>query len=150
MDTDPVVIAYRERLPIQERLRVVQTSIAESAAELAWLRERPEGSEPEDLLEEARSISRRIRNLKKLVELDLAVHRADLLAHEIAPGSPEGQRALQLFYDRIVGVVEELLHSDVAAELVERFSAALTDDNEIPWPPTPPPDEPPPEPGAAA
>jgi len=101
----------------------------------------------EDLLEAARTVTRRVRALRRLAELDLAHHRASE-PEGVDPGSPEGQVVLQMFYDRIMGVAHEVLPGDAADELERRFAAAVAADPDIPWPP---PDEPPePEPGAAA
>jgi len=153
---DQVLDAYRNNRPIEQRLTAVQIAVAEAAAELAWLRERQDDYKGDDLLEEARAITRRIRGLRRLVEVDVAEHRAGP-PEGIDPASPAGQQVLQLLYDRIVGVAQDVLpvHAD---ELVERFSQALADDPGIPWspslppasPPTPPPEEPPEPPPIAA
>lgn len=147
-ERDPVVVAYQSGMPIADRLRAVQIAIAEGAAELAWLRAHSEDYTDEDLLEEARAITRRIRGLRRLVEVDVAEHRS-LAPSGIDPASPEDRQVLGLLLDRILGVVDEVLPDATADELEHRLVAALAADPQIPWPPQPPPDEPP-EPGAAA
>lgn len=146
---DHVLRAYSGNYPIEERLRVVQLAIAEAAAELSWLRAQQDDYKADELLGEARAITRRIRGLRRLVEVDVAEHRAERPAG-IDPASPEGSVVLQMFCDRIVGIAHDVLVADVAAELERRFAAAVAADPDIPWPPAEPPPAEPPEPEAAA
>lgn len=131
MDIDPVVAAYLDRLPLVDRLGAIQVEQARTAAELSWMRLHA-ADYGEDLLEAARAVSRRVRALRRLAELDLAHHRATE-PEGIDLGSPEGQQALCLLFDRIVGVAADVLPGDVADALVERFTAALAADPDIPW-----------------
>ena len=71
---DPIVAAYKtDDVGVVDRLRACQLAIAIEQARLEWLEENPDAVD--DLLEAGRSVSRRIRAIKKLVELELDVQR---------------------------------------------------------------------------
>jgi hypothetical protein len=94
--------ALSSGLPLNERLRCVQLSYARAAAALAWMAEHPGPSS----LEEGRAISRKLRGLRKYVEIELR-ERKEL-----------GHADLDLSSTAVAEVVELLLGTFEAAASV--------------------------------
>jgi hypothetical protein len=114
-----------------DRLRACQLGVARLYAQLRWLQGNPE--KVDDVLESGRAISRHVRAIKKLVELELHQHRLR--------GQPEidvrgklAKRVISLLVQEIIGVTREMVPPGDARVIIDNFEAAIEANPEIPWP----------------
>jgi len=131
IDNDPIVVAIREGADLQGRLRACQVVIAEQAAILKWLELNP--NSVDDLLETGRAISRRVRAVKGLVELELRQQR-HASTEQIDLTSPEIRRVFDLLVDTIEAVTNEMVPTDTATEVIAEFRSKVEANRDIPWP----------------
>ncbi len=121
---------YRKSSDVVARLRVIQVALARDAALLAFMSEHPDHY---DTLEDGRAVSRHVRALKVLAELELRDLRLGGRPGP-GPGSPEMRQVLSLLVDKIIQVAHDVLGTDTATQLERRFHHALDADPHVPWP----------------
>ena len=130
---DPVVTAYtHEGNSTVERLRACQHALAVEYASLRWLEEHPDGVD--DLLETGRAVSRRVRALKRLVELELREHRLQGDAPELDLHGPIACQVISLLVTTLINVTTDVVGADDATDVVNKFKSAVEGNPEIPWP----------------
>lgn len=129
---DPIVGAYSSMgTTTMDRLRACQAALARDYARLRWLEAHP--SQVDDVLEAGRSVSRRVRAIRKLVELELHEHRLRG-EPELDVRGPLVTRVVALLMDSINGVTQEMVPPGDARLIIDRFTTAINDNPEIPWP----------------
>jgi hypothetical protein len=106
--------ALRSNSSYRDRLRAIQAEIARSAAILEWLAAHPGRGR----LDEARAVSRKVRALRKLLEVERQEHR-HLPPQEIDLGSHEVEQVVQLLIQTFEDASEAVLPGDVADELMD-------------------------------
>lgn len=126
----PFTSDYLAAGDVVSRLRVIQIAMARNAALLAFMAEHPEHY---DTLEDGRAVSRHVRALKSLAELELRDLRLGGQAGP-APDSPVMKEVLSLLVDRISQVAHDVLPAETADELESGFRHALEADPQVPWP----------------
>lgn len=130
---DPVVTAYSDpHSTTVDRLRPCQAGLARLYGELRWLEEHPD--DVDDLLEAGRAISRRMRALKRLTELELREHRLEGGPPEVDFNSPIVREVVALFVDTLINVTRDMIAEDDADDIVEMFKSKVEADDQIPWP----------------
>lgn len=130
---DPVVAAFSSQdSTTMDRLRACQLGLARLYAELRWLEENP--NEVDDLVEAGRAISRRIRAIKRLVELELREHRLRGHDPDVDLHSPLARQVIALLVDTLINVTRNVVIADDADKIVEVFESRVKADPEIPWP----------------
>ncbi len=130
---DPVVAAFSSQdSTTMDRLRACQLGLARLYAELRWLEENP--NEVDDLVEAGRAISRRIRAIKRLVELELREHRLRGHDPDVDLHSPLARQVIALLVDTLINVTRNVVSADDADKIVEVFESRVKADPEIPWP----------------
>ena len=107
--------AVTGRRPLQDRLRAAQLDLARSAATLAWMAENP----GPDALEQGRAISRHMRAIRKLIELELR-ERKDLGRPEVDLRSEGVEEIVGLLIDTFERVSQQVLPKDDADEIMRR------------------------------
>lgn len=128
----PLVVAFRDASTTTvERLRLIQVAMARCAAELAFQTERPQHFEQP---EAGRAVSRRVRALKRIAEVELAEARS------CGPRSsqvdhPDTAKLLDFFFQRVVGIFHEALPENYATSMEYGLRKALEEDPAIPWSP---------------
>lgn len=115
---------------VVSRLRVIQVALARDAALLAFMSKHPEHY---DTLKDGRAVSRHVRTLKTLAELELRDLRSGAQPGP-GPASPVMKEVLSLLVDKIVQVAHDVLPAATANELDDRFRNALETDSNVPWP----------------
>jgi hypothetical protein len=131
VDDDPILMAIRSGTDLVGRLEAAAEVVAVSYARLRFL-ELYSGS-VDDLLEEGRSITRRIRAVRKYVDVELRQQK-HVATEQVDLGSPAVRQILGMLVDQIAEVATEMLPPDVAAKVVETFKVRAAADVTIPWP----------------
>jgi hypothetical protein len=129
---DPIVAAYTaDDVGVVDRLRACQVAIAIEHARLQWLEENPDAVD--DLLEAGRAISRRVRAIKKIVELELDVQR---LRGDPEPDirSPIAKKVYAALVDQLEEVTRDMVAEDTANNIFNLFKAKVEAHPDIPWP----------------
>lgn len=130
---NPVVAAFSSQSSTTvDRLRACQVGLARLYGELRWLEEHPD--DVDDLLETGRSISRRIRALKRLTELELRQRRLEGGTPEVDFNSPLVRQVVALFMDTLANVTRDVVSADDADDIITMFESRVKTDPEIPWP----------------
>lgn len=130
---DPVVAAFSSQDSTTiDRLRACQLGLARLYGELRWLEENP--SQVDDLVEAGRAISRRMRALKRLVELELRQHRLEGHEPQIDLHDPLVKEVVALFVDTLINVTRNMIAEDDADRIVEMFTSKVEAVPDIPWP----------------
>ncbi len=132
-DDHPIVRAVVRRDEGVELLRVIQQEMAKAAAELRFLDENRDEYEPDELLERGRSITRQVRALRRLAELECTRIRR-FGRPPLRLDDPMVRRALGLLVERIVEVGHEVLPENTADEIEMRFRERLAAEPDVPWP----------------
>ena len=132
-DDHPIVRAVVHRDEGVELLKVIQVEMAKAAAELAWLDEHRDEFEGDELLERGRSITRHVRAMKRLAELECTTLRR-FGRPPLRLDDPMVRQALGLLVERIVEVGHEVLPENRADELEARFRERLAPEPDVPWP----------------
>lgn len=132
-DDHPIVRAVVRRDEGVELLRVIQQEMAKAAAELAWLDDNRDEYEPDELLERGRAVTRQVRALRRLAELECSRIRR-FGRPPLRLDDPMVRRALGLLVERIVGVGHEVLPESKADELETKFRERLAAEPGVPWP----------------
>lgn len=96
--------ALADGRPLQDRLRAVQLVYAGAAATLAWMAEHPGPSS----LEEGRAISRKLRGLRKYVEVELR-ERRELGHADLDLSSPAVAEVVGLLLDTFEAAASAVL-----------------------------------------
>jgi len=131
--TDPVLDAFSSQdSTTTDRLRACQMGLARLYGELRWLEENP--GRVDDILEEGRAISRRIRALKRLVELELREHRLAGGAQEVDLHGPLARQVIALLVTKLAAVTNDVVSADDAQKIVKMFEGAIESNDDIPWP----------------
>lgn len=126
----PLVQAFRDpKVGGVERLRVIKEAMCRAAAELEFQRLHPEAFEQP---EAGRAVTRRVRALKKLKEVELSELRAFGPRDEVDPSVAE--RLIRVLHHRVVEVIHEALPEHMAAAVEAGLRRELEADERIPWP----------------
>ena len=131
ISADPVVQAIRGGEDLVGRLRACQEVIAIQAALLRWLELHP--SSVVDLLETGRAISRRVRAVRQLVELELR-QQQHASTEQVDLSSAAVKQVLALLVLEIEDLTTEMLPTDTAAEVIALFRNKVAANSDIPWP----------------
>ena len=131
----PLVVAFRDPTTTTiDRLRLIEIAMARCAAELAFQNQHPEYFEQP---EAGRAVSRRVRALKRIAEVELAEARSCGPRHSQID-HPDTAKLLDALFHRVVGIFHEALPANYATAMEDGLKKALEEDPEIPWLPTPP------------
>jgi hypothetical protein len=130
----PLVVAVAAGNEGVELLRVVQHEIARASAELGFLDLRRAEFEGDELLERGRAITRQVRAMKRLAELELLRLRRFGMQPTDLHGDPQVHRVLDLLVQRICDLSEEVLPQAKASELNTKLRRVLEADPAVPWP----------------
>jgi hypothetical protein len=106
--------AFSDGRPLVERLRAVEVQYARAAATLAWLAQHPDRCS----LEDGRAISRRLRGLRKLVEVELR-ERKQPGPPDIDLHSPAVEQVVGLLLRTFEEAASAVLPGDQALHLME-------------------------------
>ena len=130
---DPVVAAYTDSASARvDRLRACQMGLARLYVQLRRLEEHPD--DEDNLVEAGRAISRRVRAIKRLTELELREHRLNGREPDLDLRGPLARKIISLLVDTLVNVTNEMVSADDADEVVSKFKIAIEADTNIPWP----------------
>jgi hypothetical protein len=132
-DDHPIVRAVVRRDEGVELLRVIQIEMAKAAAELRFLDDHRDEFEADELLERGRAITRQVRALRRLVELECSRIRR-FGRPPLRLDDPMVRRAFGLLVERIVEVGHEVLPEGKADELEVKFRERLAAEPQVPWP----------------
>jgi hypothetical protein len=106
--------------------------LARLYGELVWLEEHPH--EVDDLLEEGRAISRRVRALKRLTEIELKEHRLEGGSPDVDLHGPLARQVIALLVTKLTAVTNDVVSADDAKRIIEMFESAIEADADVPWP----------------
>lgn len=132
-DDHPIVRAVVHRDEGVELLRVIQVEMSKAAAELRFLDDHRDEFEADELLERGRDITRQVRALRRLAELECTRIRR-FGRPPLRLDDPMVRRVLGLLVDRIVEVGHEVLPETKADELETKFRERLAAEPDVPWP----------------
>jgi hypothetical protein len=130
----PLVVAVGRGDEGVDLLRAVQLQMARAAAELGFLDEHRHEFEDHELLERGRAVTRNVRAMKRLAELELLRIRRFGTQPTDLHADPQVHRVLDLLLDRILEVAQDVLPEAKADELDARFRVVLEADPAVPWP----------------
>lgn len=130
---DPVVVAYSDpNSTTTDRLRACQMGLARQYATLRWLEEHP--NDLDDLVEAGRAISRRMRALKRLTEIELKEHRLEGGSPDVDLHGPVARQVVALLVDKLANVTTDVISADDADKIVSMFEGRIEADPDVPWP----------------
>lgn len=132
-DDHPIVRAVVHRDEAVELLKVIQVEMAKAAAELRFLDDHRHEFDGEDLLRRGRDITRQVRALRWLAELECTQVRR-FGRPPLRLNDPMVRRALGMLVERIVEVGHEVLPESKADELELRVRERLAAEPDVPWP----------------
>lgn len=132
-DDHPIVRAVVHRDEGVELLKVIQIEMAKAAAELRFLDEHRDEYEGDELLDRGRAITRQVRALRRLAELECTRLRR-FGRPPLRLDDPMVRRALGMLVERIVGVGHDVLPEAKADELEMKFRERLAAEPGVPWP----------------
>lgn len=132
-DDHPIVRAVVHRDEGVELLKVIQVEMAKAAAELRFLDEHRDDFDADELLERGRAITRQVRALRRLAELECTRIRR-FGRPPLRLDDPMVRRALGMLVERIVEVGHEVLPETKADELELRVRERLAAEPDVPWP----------------
>jgi hypothetical protein len=119
-DEQPIVRAVARRDEGVELLRVIQVELALAAAELAWLDDHRCDFEDDDLLARGRAITRQVRALRRLADLEVSRVRR-FGRPDVRLDDPRVVRLMGLLLERVIDIGSDVL----PAENAERFETTL-------------------------
>lgn len=109
-----LVKAIESRRPLEDRLRAVELEFARAAATLDWLAAHPCAR----TLEDGRAISRRLRGLRKYLEIELR-ERRELGRPELDLKSDTVERVVELLLETFHRTALAAVSAEQATEMVD-------------------------------
>lgn len=105
--------AVTERRPLQDRLHAAQVDLARCAATLGWMAENP----GPDSLKQGRAISRHMRGIRKLIEIELR-ERKTFGRPDVDLRSQAVEQVVELLLGKFADVLQDVLPEEKAKNVM--------------------------------